>query len=822
MRHFIKTLAMVAALVLITSAAWAQGETDLQLISIQGKIIGPEGQALEEYDYIKAGLRYRLLPQSQAELSSLDGLTTFSVKGPGILEINAEGVTLNGKPVYRSGAQTLLGSVKAADGGNQLAGLAMRGNQGVVLNLPGPKGRKKALPLYSGYYALVIGAGAYRAGWPSLPNPPEDAKKVASTLKSLGWEVDTLLDPDAESLRQKLNQLIIQQGRKKNKAILVWYSGHGHTLVEADGSKLGYIVPVDAPNPNKDELGFMAKGISMRQVETVARRIQAKHVLMVFDSCFSGAIFSLSRAVPSPYIEEKVSQPVRQFITAGSENEKVPDASVFTTVFIQGLKQNEADLNRDGYVTGEELGSYLQEKVVNYSNKTQHPQFGKINNPHLDKGDFVFAPLAKPKAQATTAASQGPVSTGKGDKQKRITVLLRSAEANFKAGRLTSPPGSNAFANYNKVLALDPLNKEAREGLKLIVGKYVDLARARLKLRDYERTEQYLRRASQVSEADKRVLETWDQLKAARQAKPSAKGVSPKADRPAAVSTGGRFTRDAQGVISDKRTGLQWKVGPDKDLNWHQSKAWAEKLTGGGWRLPTRKEVQGIYQKGQSETGLPIGFETTGSWIWSGDVYQDEHGYSNFKIYQAWLFELRADRWMQVDPENKSDNRVLAVRTAPKAQTASAPGLADKAQAKSAASAGPPKKIAPFGREQSGVITDSQNGLLWRVGPDEDIDWPHAKAWVDKLDPSGGWRLPSKQEISGIFQKGGGADALSPLFKTSGDWLWSGEVIKDEYGYRNYQIQQVWIFNLKTGEWMKLAPSMKADLRVFAVRPAGK
>ena len=83
-----------------------------------------------------------------------------------------------------------------------------------------------------------------------------------------------------------------------------------------------------------------------------------------------------------------------------------------------------------------------------------------------------------------------------------------------------------------------------------------------------------------------------------------------------------------------------------------------------------------------------------------------------------------------VGSESKSDNRAFAVRTAPKAQIASAPGLADKAQAKSAASAAPPKKIESFSREQSGVITDGQNGLLWRVGPDEDIDWPHAKAWV--------------------------------------------------------------------------------------------
>jgi hypothetical protein len=172
--------------------------------------------------------------------------------------------------------------------------------------------------------------------------------------------------------------------------VLIWYSGHGHTLEEADGTRLDYIVPTDAPDPNRDEAGFMGKAVDMRQLETVAKRIRSKHVLMVFDSCFSGAIFAMTRAVPSAYIQEKVAKPVRQFVTAGREDEEVPDRSVFKTCFIQGVGEGYADRNKDGYVTGEELGSYLQEKVVNYSNKAQHPQYGKINNPKLDKGDFIF------------------------------------------------------------------------------------------------------------------------------------------------------------------------------------------------------------------------------------------------------------------------------------------------------------------------------------------------------------------------------------------------------------------------------------------------
>src|SRR5205085_11681819 len=113
-----------------------------------------------------------------------------------------------------------------------------------------------------------------------------------------------------------------------------------------------------------------------------------KHALFLFDSCFSGSLFALSRAVPDN-IGYKTSRPVRQFITSGSADETVPDRSIFREQFIAAI-EGEADANHDGYVTGSELGDFLQDRVVNYTRNAQHPQYGKIRNPNLDKGDFVF------------------------------------------------------------------------------------------------------------------------------------------------------------------------------------------------------------------------------------------------------------------------------------------------------------------------------------------------------------------------------------------------------------------------------------------------
>ena len=245
----------------------------------------------------------------------------------------------------------------------------------------------ESLHLYKDYHALVVGVGDYDF-WPDLQGAVKDAKEVAEHLKKAGMKVKLVLNPTSKQLKRSLNQLAYDAGKEKNRAILFFYSGHGETQSLATGEKLGYIIPKDCPTITQDYMGFTEKAVSMNQIETYALMIKSKHVLMVFDSCFSGSIFSSLKSVPRD-ITEKSNRPVRQFITAGNEDEQVPDNSIFKTCFVQGI-DGEADYNKDGYVTGSELGMYLDASVVNYTKGSQHPQYGKIRHPKLDKGDFIF------------------------------------------------------------------------------------------------------------------------------------------------------------------------------------------------------------------------------------------------------------------------------------------------------------------------------------------------------------------------------------------------------------------------------------------------
>ena len=358
-------------------------------------------------------------------------------------------------------------------------GAKLRGEGGVV-RLQTASGR--TLPLYSDYAALVIGVGGYQY-WPQLQGPTRDMEEVARVLRGLGFKVKTLKDPDSRQLEDALYDLPYGLGAQEDRGLLIYYSGHGATERLADGTKLGYLVAKDCPL-SSDRRRFGRCAVSMSDVEEIALKIKSRHVLMVFDSCFSGSLFNMFKAEPSAYLEEKIAQPVRSFITAGTEDEKVPDRSTFKTVFVQGLGRGYADVNRDGFVTGTELGKYLAENVVNYTRKRQHPQYGKINKAELDKGDFVFAlsqgvvspprPQPKPPKSVTQPVPPPPPVQPSGSADLHVTTEPGEAVIYLDGQRKGRAP--QTF----QMIPAGSYKLMARKGY-LVASQDVDLARDDLK-----------------------------------------------------------------------------------------------------------------------------------------------------------------------------------------------------------------------------------------------------------------------------------------------------------------------------------------------------
>ncbi len=143
----------------------------------------------------------------------------------------------------------------------------------------------------------------------------------------------------------------------------------------------------------------------MQRIEEVAKNTSAKHVLFMFDACFAGSVFLATRAAPA-YIQQNTKEPVRQFITSGSAEQEVPDKSIFRRAFVDALN-GKADYDKDGYLTGTELGAYIQKRTAEDWEGKLTPQYGKLQDPNLNKGDFVFE-LSKPLKVRNRASPVAP------------------------------------------------------------------------------------------------------------------------------------------------------------------------------------------------------------------------------------------------------------------------------------------------------------------------------------------------------------------------------------------------------------------------------
>ena len=175
---------------------------------------------------------------------------------------------------------------------------------------------------YRNSFALVIWAGDYSSPfWQKLNNLRSEAAQVETTLKRQGFQVTVIANPTAIELKNDIESFIQRYGFSPDNRLVIFFSGHGWTR----NNDLGYLVPVDAPDASTvaGDLDFAKRALSMEQILSWSKQMEAKHVLFIFDSCFSGTVFKVRSGSRAPaYLERKMSLPVREFLTAGDANEQ--------------------------------------------------------------------------------------------------------------------------------------------------------------------------------------------------------------------------------------------------------------------------------------------------------------------------------------------------------------------------------------------------------------------------------------------------------------------------------------------------------------------
>ena len=235
------------------------------------------------------------------------------------------------------------------------------------------------------YHALVIGINDYQ-NLPRLETAVNDASAVADVLRQkYGFEVELVLNPTRDDIIRILDRLRSELTEKDN--LLLYYAGHGVLDVEAD---TGSWLPVDA------EEGTRTNWIPVSTVTGTVKAMSAKHVLVISDSCYSGAltrgvVVSTSAGAGREAELRRLSEKRSRTALVSGGLEPVNDGggdghSVFTRALLTVLRTNAEVLD------GHRLFTAIRRPVI--VNAEQTPRYADIRLAGHDGGDFLFVPVS--------------------------------------------------------------------------------------------------------------------------------------------------------------------------------------------------------------------------------------------------------------------------------------------------------------------------------------------------------------------------------------------------------------------------------------------
>ncbi len=242
---------------------------------------------------------------------------------------------------------------------------------------------------WGNYYALIIG-NEINQKLPRLTSAAEDARNVDKLLRErYGFKTILLENATRKQIMKAMND--VEKLITENDNVLVYYAGHG-TFKGGEG----YWQPTDA-EPDDD-----AAWIKISAVTDRLAVLKARHIMVVVDSCYSGAMSRSAIArfdqTMAPDIREKWARQMlrvksRTVLTSGGLQPVLDKGegknSIFAASFIEVLKDNK------GVLEGYRLFNKLLPDVVQTSKKLglqQDPTYAPIRNAGHESGTFFFVP----------------------------------------------------------------------------------------------------------------------------------------------------------------------------------------------------------------------------------------------------------------------------------------------------------------------------------------------------------------------------------------------------------------------------------------------
>jgi TPR repeat protein/uncharacterized caspase-like protein len=241
------------------------------------------------------------------------------------------------------------------------------------------------------YHALVIGNQEYET-LPDLDTSVNDAEAMADMLRTkFGYKVTLLLDANRYEILSALNRLRKELTDKDN--LLVYYAGHG----ELDRVNLrGHWLPVDAEAQNT------ANWISNVAITDILNAMAVRHVLLIADSCYSGALTrsALSQTesgqsdeARSHWLKTLSKMRSRTALTSGGLAPVLDGGGGNHSVFAKSLLTVLRELNdiTEGQRVFREVSARVSFEATRYQVE-QVPEYAPIKYAGHEAGDFLFIP----------------------------------------------------------------------------------------------------------------------------------------------------------------------------------------------------------------------------------------------------------------------------------------------------------------------------------------------------------------------------------------------------------------------------------------------
>lgn len=243
--------------------------------------------------------------------------------------------------------------------------------------------------IFGTYHALIIANTRYDK-LDDLSTPKNDADAIADILKQrYGFTITRIYDATRYEILSALNKARRELTEKDN--LLLYYAGHG----EYDkANNRGHWLPVDAENDST------ANWISTVAITDILNAMSAKHVLVVADSCYSGALTRAVNTELDPGMSEETRMKwlrviaktrSRYVLTSGGVKPVLDDSgnghSIFANALIDALKESK------GVLEGSKLFREVKSRVsarAEELNVDQSPQYAQLKRTGHEFGEFLL------------------------------------------------------------------------------------------------------------------------------------------------------------------------------------------------------------------------------------------------------------------------------------------------------------------------------------------------------------------------------------------------------------------------------------------------